>query len=175
MSSGIGIGPTLLTATNNLGGPFRGYSGKQSISNYKDSSSVITRRELRKVWNGNAAIGNMNGFNRRVTPFRAVMNSGDFLSRTNYICGGPAPVNNTRASAARQLGLGGIISACDSTNIPSASCNVKFVSASSDYTKFRRQRACNQNYNDLKFGGYNNSAYVPALAAVHGGANVAPR
>ena len=147
---------SLPTATNNLGGPFRGYSGKQSISNYKDSNSVITRRELGRVWNANAAAGNMNGLNRRITPFRAVMNSGDFLSRTNYICDGPNPANNTRASAARRPGLGGIISACDGTKIPSASCNVKFVAASSDYTKFRRQRACNQNYNDLKFGGYNN-------------------
>lgn len=164
---------SLPTATNNLGGPYQGYSGKQSISNYKEAGDIITRRELRKVWNTSYATGNVNGYNSRTTPFRAVMNSGDFLSRSNYICGGPNPANNTHASAARRLGLGGIISACDSTNIPSSSCNVKFVADSSDYTKFRRQTACNKNYNDLKFGGYNNSAYVPLMSIV-GGSKLAP-
>jgi hypothetical protein len=164
---------TIPTQTNNLGGPYNGYSGKQSISNYKDGDSVTTRRELRKSWNTSYARGQVNGYNRRITPFRAVMNSGDFLSRTNYVCGGPNPANNTHATAARQLGLGGIINACDTTKIPSSSCNVKFVADSSDYTKYRRQAACNKNYNDLKFGGYNHSAYVP-LMAVRGGSKLPP-
>jgi hypothetical protein len=164
---------TLPTATNNLGGPFQGYSGKQSISNYKDGDSVTTRRELRKSWNTSYATGKVNGYNRRIGPFRAVMNSGDFLSRPNYVCGGPNPANNTHATAARQLGLGGIMNACDATKIQPSSCNVKFVADSSDYTKFRRQTACNKNYNDLKFGGYNNSAYVP-LMAVRGGSKLPP-
>ena len=163
---------TLPTNTNNLGGPYQGYSGKQSISNYKDGDSVTTRRELRKSWNTSYATGNVNGYNRRIGPFRAVTNSGDFLSRPNYICGGPNPANNTHATPARQLGLGGIMNACDTTNIPSSSCNVKFVADSSDYTKFRRQTACNKNYNDLKFGGYNNSAYVPLMAVR--GSNLPP-
>jgi len=164
---------SLPTKTTNLGGPYQGYSGKQSISNYKDGESVTTRRELRKSWNTSYATGKVNGYNRRITPFRAVMNSGDFLSRTNYVCGGPNPANNTHATAARQLGLGGIINACDTSNIPSSSCNVKFVADSSDYTKYRRQTAFNKNYNDLKFGGYNNSAYVP-LMAVRGGSKLPP-
>lgn len=163
---------SLPTKTSILGGPYNGYSAKQSISNYKDDEAVITRRELRRVWNTNYARGEVNGYKRKVTPFRAVMNSGDFLCRPNYICGGPNPANNTHASAARQLGLGGIISACDATKIPSSSCNVKFVADSSDYTKFKRQTACNKNYNDLKFGGYNNSAYVPLMAVR--GSNAAP-
>jgi hypothetical protein len=164
---------SLPTKTTNLGGPYQGYSGKQSISNYKDGDSVTARRELRKSWNTSYATGQVNGYNRRIGPFRAVMNSGDFLSRTDYICGGPNPANNTHATAARQLGLGGIINACDSTNIPSSSCNVKFVADSSDYTKYKRQAAFNKNYNDLKFGGYNNSAYVP-LMAVRGGSKLPP-
>jgi hypothetical protein len=164
---------SLPTKTTNLGGPYQGYSGKQSISNYKDGDSVTARRELRKSWNTSYATGQVNGYNRRIGPFRAVMNSGDFLSRTDYVCGGPNPANNTHATAARQLGLGGIINACDSTNIPSSSCNVKFVADSSDYTKYKRQAAFNKNYNDLKFGGYNNSAYVP-LMAVRGGSKLPP-
>ena len=90
------------------------------------------------------------------------MNSGDFLSRTNYICGGPNPGNSTKASA-RRISLGGFINQCDTTGVPSSSCNVKFVADSSDYTKFRRQSAFSNNFNDLKNGGYNNAAYVPLM------------
>lgn len=152
----------LPTATNNLGGPFQGYSPQQTINNYKDSNDVTTRRELRKSWNTAYARGNVNGLNRVITPFRAVTNTGDFLSRPNYICGGPSPVNNTKLGY--KVSLRGIMNSCDNTNIPSSSCNVKFVPDSSDYTKYKRQSAFNQNYNDLKHGGYNNSAYVNIMA-----------
>ena len=152
----------LPVATNNLGGPYRGYSPQQSISNYKDSSNVIARKELVKSWNTAYATGTVNGQKRITTPFRAVTNSGDFLSRTQYICGGPNPANNTKTGY--KISLGGIMNNCDNTNIPSSSCNVKFVPDSSDYTKYKRQRALNQNYNDLKHGGYNNSAYTNLMA-----------
>ena len=69
---------TLPTATNNLGGPFQGYSPQQSISNYKDGNQTNMRRVLVKSWNTNYARGNVNGRNRVTTPFRAVNNSGDF-------------------------------------------------------------------------------------------------
>ena len=150
------------TGNTNLGGPFPGYSPIQTLTNFKDNESVIARRELRSVWNTNYSNGTYNGNRRAIGPFRAVMNSGDFLSRTNYICGGPNPNNNTHASA-RRISLGGIISNCDGTGVPSSSCNVKFVADSSDYTKFRRQTAFSKNFNDLKNGGYNNSAYVPLM------------
>lgn len=152
----------LPTATNNLGGPFRGYSPQQSISNYKDSSNVMARKELVKSWNTAYATGTVNGKKRIITPFRAVTNTGDFLSRTNYICGGPNPANNTHVGY--KISLGGIMNNCDNSNIPSSSCNVKFVPDSSDYTKYKKQRAVNQNYNDLKNGGYNNSAYTNLMA-----------
>jgi len=152
----------LPTATNNLGGPFRGYSPQQSISNYKDSSNVMARKELVKSWNTAYATGTVNGKKRIITPFRAVTNTGDFLSRTNYICGGPNPANNTHVGY--RISLGGIMNNCDNSNIPSSSCNVKFVPDASDYTKYKKQRAVNQNYNDLKNGGYNNSAYTNLTA-----------
>jgi hypothetical protein len=164
---------TLPTETSVLGGPYNGYSGIQSISNYNNDGDVLTRKELRRSWNTAYAKGTFNNYKRRIGPFRAITNSGDFLSRTDYICGGPNPANNTHARSARPLGLGGIISACDGTNVPATSCNVKFVADSSDYTKFKRQTAYNNNYNDLKHGGYNNSAYVP-LMAVRGGAKLPP-
>ena len=144
-----------------LGGPFNGYSPIQSISNYKNDSDVTVRRELRKAWNTSYAGGVVNNQNRIVTPFRAVTNSGDFLSRTNYVCGGPNP--GALSKGGIHFRFGSIISNCDNTGVPASSCNVKFVADSSDYTKYRRQQAFNHNYNDSKFGGYNNSAYVDLM------------
>ena len=153
---------TLPTGTTNLGGPYKGYSPVQTLSNFKDNESAIARTELRRVWNTNYTSGVYNGNRRAIGPFRAVMNSGDFLSRPNYICGGPNPNNGTHA-AAKPPSLRGFVNVCDATGVPSSSCNVKFVADSSDYTKFRRQTAFAKNYNDVKNGGYNNSAYVPLM------------
>lgn len=152
---------TLPTATNNLGGPFQGYSPQQSISNYKDGNQTNMRRVLVKSWNTNYARGNVNGRNRVTTPFRAVNNSGDFLGRVDYVCGGPNGVTPDRHK--RSNNIRSMISHCDQTGVPASSCNVKFVADASDYTTFKKQQAYNKNYNDLKFGGYNNSAYVDLM------------
>lgn len=141
-----------LGGSNLGGGPFNGYSPKQTINSYKDSQQVRTRKILRNSWNGHGAAGIEAGLNRIITPFRAVTNSGDFLSRRNYVCGGPnlsPPLNTPRSRG----NLGGIFSVCDSTGVQAASCNTKFVYDSSDYTKYRNQKAHNLNYNDKKHGG----------------------
>lgn len=70
------------------GGPVPGYSPQQTINNYKDSEQTTTRRVLRKSWNTSFARGTYNNKGRITTPFRAINNSGDFLSRTQYACGG---------------------------------------------------------------------------------------
>ena len=41
---------------------------------------------------------------------------------------------------------------CDTTGIPASSCNPKFVPDSSDYVRYKKQRATNLNYNDTKSG-----------------------
>jgi len=143
------------------GGPFDGFSPKQTITNYKDGTQTIMRRELRDAWNTSYATGTVNGNNRIITPFRAVSNSGDFLSRTNYVCGGPNP--NHLSKGGINLRFGSMISRCDNTGVPASSCNVKFVADSSDYTKFKRQQAYNRNYNDLGYGGSTNSSYVDLM------------
>jgi hypothetical protein len=79
----------------------------------------------------------MNGYGRAIGPMRAVTNSGDFLNRQNYICGGP-----------NQTTKGSMISKCDKTKIPSSTTNVKFVPDSSDYIRFKKQMAMNHLYND---------------------------
>lgn len=146
-----------------LGGGFQGISPKQTINNYKDSSQVMTRRVLTHSWNGAYASGTVNGMKRVITPFRAVNNLGDFLARPNYICGGPNQVNADKPGMKGRIGS--IISQCDSTGIPSSTCNVKFVPDSSDYITYKKQRAIGQTYNDLKFGGdESNASYVPLMA-----------
>jgi hypothetical protein len=145
------------------GGPYQGYSPIQTINNVKNSGNVIDRKILLKSWNTNYAIGKVNGFNRVTTPFRAVNNSGDFLSRQNYICGGPNQVNKTFPG--RQGPIGSIINQCDTTGIQSSTCNVRYVPDSSDYIRYKKLRAVNTNYNDRSFGGdEHNGSYVPLMA-----------
>jgi hypothetical protein len=151
-------------STTNLGGPLNGYSPQQTITNFKNSEQVMVRKILRSAWNGQAATGVVNGRNRVVTPFRAVNNLGDFLGRQNYVCGGSNQV--TKTFPGRQGPIGSIISRCDNTGVPAKSGNIKYVPDSSDYITFKKQRAMNQNYNDLGYGGDKNNASYVALMAV---------
>ena len=98
------------------------------------------------------------------TPFRAVNNAGDLLSRENYSCGGTCQSFQSRPGlrGLRQR-FGSIQSTCVPsaaynslqliTNVPAAACNVKYVYDSSDYITYLKQRAVNKNYNDFSFGG----------------------
>ena len=115
-----------------LGGPYNGHSSKQTINTKRDSENAITRKVVRSSWNTPYATGTYEGQKRIITPFRAVNNLGDFLGRQNYSCGGPKQMAFT----------------CDNSNIPASSTNVKFVSDSSDFIRFRKQQAMNRNYND---------------------------
>lgn len=140
-----------LTYSGNLGGPFQGFSAHQTINNYKDSENVMTRRVLVKSWNTPYAVGNVNNKKRLITPFRAVNNLGDYLGRQNYSCGGPNQVNASKPG--RKSIIGSMPVMCDGTGVAASSCNTRFVSDSSDYTKFRKQTAINNNYNDLTMVG----------------------
>lgn len=142
---------------SNLGGGFNGISPKQTTLNYKDGEQALVRKQLRSAWNTSYATGSVNGHKRAIGPFRAVMNSGDFLSRQNYVCGGPNPNHLYKGGIFPRYG--GIISQCDGTGVPASNTNTKFVPDSSDYTRFKKQNAMNTNYNDNSFGGYNNAAY----------------
>jgi hypothetical protein len=144
-----------------LGSNLSGIAPKPTIIGKKDSQDALTRRVLRDGWNTAYANDTFNGKNRVITPFRAINNSGDYLSRTNYVCGGPAPLNKSKPG----YRVGSMISRCDTTNVPSSSCNVKFVADSSDYIKFKKQAAINKNYNDNTNGGdQSNASYVNIMA-----------
>lgn len=146
-----------------LGGNIQGISPKQTLTNFKDSNQTLLRRVVTKSWNTAYATGTFNSKNSMTTPFRAVNNSGDFLSRVNYRCGGPNPTNTNRFR--RKGSIGSMFQLCDGSNIPASSCNVKFVADSSDYIKFKKQQAVNQNYNDNSFGGdEHNASYVNLMA-----------
>jgi hypothetical protein len=144
------------------GGPFNGWSPVQTIGNEKSSEQVMARRVLVKGWNTAYASGTFNDKNRVVTPFRAVNNLGDFLQRKNYVCGGPNQVNASKPGWKGRIGS--IISQCDNSGVPSSTCNVRYVPDASEYIKFKKLQAQNRNFNDLKNGGYQNSAYSPLMA-----------
>jgi hypothetical protein len=155
--------PPAARTSNVLGGPYNGFSPIQTYNNAKSSEQVMSRRVLTKSWNTAYATGSYNNRNRVITPFRAVNNLGDFLGRTNYVCGGPNPITADRNK--RLSNMGSILSRCDGSGVPASSCNVKFVPDSSDYITFKKQRAMNQNYNDLSNGGdQSNASYVPMMA-----------
>ena len=147
------------------GGPYQGYSPKQTTLNYKDGSQAAVRSILRNGWNTAFASGTYNGKSRVITPFRAVNNSGDFLARTNYKCGGPTGMSTCSIGwAGSKIYLGSMVNNCDDSGVPGASGNVKYVYDSSDYITFRRQQAMNRNYNDLKNGGdQSNGSYVSRM------------
>lgn len=145
-----------------LGGTRQGISPKQTVTNYKTSEDALNRRIVKVGWNSAYASGVYNSKNRIVTPFRAVNNSGDFLCRTNYSCGGPNP--NTPDRLKRKTSIGRIPVACDDTGVPPSSCNVKFVADSSDYVTYKKRMAVNRSYNDSSFGGDDsNGSYVARM------------
>ena len=142
-----------------LGGPYNGHASKQTVSSKRDSENAITRKVLRSSWNTPYATGTYKGEKRIITPFRAVNNLGDFLSRKGYSCGGPNPTPISKPG--RRHIIGNMINNCDGTNIPASSTNVKFVPDASDYIKYKKQVSMNRSYNDASKGGdEHNGSYV---------------
>ena len=123
-------------------------SNRQTNAKKTDSTDALSRKLIRSAWNNENAVGVINGRKRVVTPFRAVNNSGDFLARENYICNGPNQLKSAKPGLSNRMGS--ILSSCDGTGIDAASTNVKFVADSSDYVRYKKQRAVVRNYDDIK-------------------------
>jgi len=149
---------------SSLGGSsYQGISPVQFANNAKTGAEVIDRRVIRSSWNNAYATGNVNNYARKIGPFRAVTNLGDFLGRQYYSCGGSNQVTLDRYK--RKNNVGGIPQNCDTTGVPASICNTRFVPDSSDYTRYKRTQAANRTYNDLTFGGdQHNASYVPLMA-----------
>jgi hypothetical protein len=165
---------SLLALVNGIGYPYTGPGPKlggglpglmpQPLVEH-DNSDVFarTRFTLRDAWNTTSYSGSSNP-KRIITPFRAVNNAGDLLSRENYSCGGscqtPQSIPNVKGIRQR---IGATSVSCQPSvlwsstqvdpTIPSSTCNVKFVYDSSDYIRFKKDQAVNRNYNDRSFGG----------------------
>jgi hypothetical protein len=146
-----------------LGGGFRGRMPQPIIDHDNSDQFARTRFALRNSWNTTSKTGS--GYSKRiVTPFRAVNNAGDLLSRQNYSCGGSCQTYQSRPGlhGLRQR-FGSISDSCRSDvvwseiqvnpSVPPSSCNGKFVYDSSDYIRFKKDQAVNRNYNDRSFGG----------------------
>jgi hypothetical protein len=120
----------------------------------KDAWNTQYRRQLRR-----------NNLKQSITtPFRAVNNAGDLLSRENYSCGGSCQSFQSRPGLrGLRTRFGSVSVSCVPSaaynslqlinNVPAAACNVKYVYDSSDYITYLKQRAINKNYNDLSNGG----------------------
>ena len=111
------------------------------------------------------------------TPFRAVNNAGDLLSRDNYSCGGSCQSFQSRPGlSGLKNHFGSVSDSCTPSaaynslqlirNIPAAACNVKYVYDSSDYITYLKQKAVVKNYNDLTYGGDDYNASQSAKRAI---------
>ena len=146
-----------------LGGGLPGLMPQPIVVHDNTDQFARTRFTLRDAWNTTSYSGSSNP-KRIITPFRAINNAGDLLSRENYSCGGSC---QTPQSIPGLNGLrhrfGATSVSCQPSvlwspiqvdpNIPSSTCNVKYVYDGSDYTRFKRNQAVNRNYNDRSFGG----------------------
>lgn len=167
--SGSGGSTLYIPGKYKLGGGIPGFIPQAVYTTNNNSEFTDTRFLLKNAWNNNYARVVNNSENKIAicTPFRAVNNSGDLLSRQNYTCGGPCQTFQSRPG---MFGLkhrfGAIQNICDGTGIQPSSCNVKYVYDSSDYIRYSKEKAINKNYNDASYGGNNYSGSQSAWRAI---------
>ena len=164
----------------NSGGAINGYMPQQTQTTdkrYPEFEHI--RFTLKNAWNTTypSQLRRDNLKQPITTPFRAVNNAGDLLSRLNYSCGGTCQSFQSRPGLkGLKNHFGAIQDSCTPSatynnlqllkNIPASACNVKFVYDSSDYVTYLKQRAVNKNYNDLTYGGDQSNASQSALRAI---------
>jgi len=134
----------------------------QQFENTQETSQ--NRFTLRNAWNNNYLA---NKYPAACTPFRAVNNSGDLLSRPAYSCGGSCQSIQSKANVyGISNALGQASNMCDGTGIPPSTCNVKYVTDVSDYTRYLKLKAINKNYNDFSNGGNLNKPNQSIIRAI---------
>ena len=162
------------------GGAIQGWMPQQTQNvdkTYPEFEQI--RWTLKEAWNTKYR-GQLrrNGLKQSITtPFRAVNNAGDLLSRENFSCGGTCQTPQSRPGLhGLRTHFGSVQNTCVPSavysslqlinNIPAAACNVKYVYDSSDYTTYLKQRAVNKNYNDLSYGGDDSNSSQSAIRAI---------
>jgi hypothetical protein len=164
----------------NSGGAINGYMPQQTQNvdkRYPEFEHI--RFTLKNSWNTTypSQLRRDNLKQPITTPFRAVNNAGDLLSRLNYSCGGSCQSFQSRPGLrGLKRHFGAVQDTCIPSatysslqllnNIPAAACNVKFVYDSSDYVTYLKQRAVNKNYNDLSYGGDDYKTSQSAIRAI---------
>jgi hypothetical protein len=158
-----------------LGGGIRGRMPQPLVDHDNTDQFARTRFTLRDAWNTTSYSGSSNR-TRIVTPFRAVNNAGDLLSRQNYSVGGACQSYQSRPGlsglrqrfGANQDTAPSVVWSALQLNaaVPASTCNGKYVYDSSDYIRFRKNQAVNQNYNDLSFGGDQSSGSQVAYRSI---------
>jgi hypothetical protein len=166
---------------SSLGGAYQGYMPQAVQTTDKGSfgSNVFEnmRYTLRNAWNTTYKAELLAAKKKQIiTPFRAINNAGDLLSRENYSCGGTCQSFQSRPQlkGLRQR-FGCISNSCTSSvtysgnqiapSVPASACNVRYVYDSSDYTTYLKQKAMVKNYNDSTFAGNDYSASQSAWRA----------
>jgi hypothetical protein len=158
-----GIGYAYNGPRQKLGEGLPGLMPSPMINHDGTNNFSRTRFTLRDSWNTKSYCGSSNP-KRILTPFRAVNNAGDILSRDNYACGGGCQsVQSIPGIKGIKQHLGSTGSSCKpsivwsdiqlDTTIPAGTCNVKFVYDGSDYIRFKKDQSVNKNYNDRSFNG----------------------
>jgi hypothetical protein len=165
---------------SNSGGAIRGYMPQttQNVDKRYPEFEHI-RFTLKNAWNTNYRRQlRANKLKQSITtPFRAVNNAGDLLSRENYSCGGTCQTFQSRPGLrGLRTKFGSISNSCTPSaiysnlqllsDIPAAACNVKYVYDSSDYITYLKQKAVNKNYNDLTYGGDQSNTSQSAIRAI---------
>jgi hypothetical protein len=166
---GVGYSP--------LGKGLRGFIPQQlqtSDNTYEDFEQ--NRFQVVQAWNNlyqaqliASAEINKRDIGRVITPFRAVNNAGDILSRPNYSCGTGCQSFQSRPNLhGLRTRFGGqtISPGCGTTTVPAGTCNVKYVYDSSDYSRYLKQRAIVKTYNNLSNGGNDSNASQVAWSAI---------
>lgn len=164
------------------GGGIRGWMPQQTQlvdKRYPEYEQI--RYTLKNAWNTvyQTQLKESNVQKSITTPFRAVNNAGDLLSRNNYSCKAFGQCQSFQS----RPGLHGLSSHFGGTSgscipsavysnlqlkpfVPAATCNVKYVYDSSDYVRYLKQKAVVKNYNDLSYGGNEYSGSQSAWRAV---------
>jgi hypothetical protein len=165
---------------SNSGGAIRGYMPQttQNVDKRYPEYEHI-RFTLKHAWNTTypSQLRRDNLKQPITTPFRAVNNAGDLLSRLNYSCGGTCQTPQSRPGLKGLKGhFGSVQDTCIPSatysslqllsNIPASACNVKYVYDSSDYVTYLKQKAVNKNYNDLSYGGDQSNTSQSAIRAI---------
>ncbi len=162
------------------GGAINGWMAKATqLTDKRYPEFENIRQTLKNSWNTTypSQLRRNNIKQSIVTPFRAVNNAGDLLSRENFSCGGSCQTFQSRPGLnGLSTRFGSVSTSCKpsvvynslqtNTNVPAAACNNKFVYDSSDYVTYLKQKAMVKNFNDYSFGGDQSNASQSAQRAI---------